>query len=120
MICVGEDWEGDVLHLMTLIFSTRRTLMINAHTYLYFGGAKGGQESTWSMSRNLYRMSFFEDDHDVNINFISEVKLLGGQFPQIQSSAGFYVSVQNCLFVWDGLNLSCFSMSIELYTVKLN
>ena len=96
------------------------SLPINSYTYLYFGGARRGQESTWNMSRNIYKISFIVDDNDVNVDFISEIKLSGGQFPQLQSSAGFYVSAENCLFVWGGLNLSCFSMSNELYIVKLN
>ena len=65
-------------------------------------------------------MSFIVEEKDINIDCVSDVKVLGGQFPQLQSSAGFYVSAQNCLFVWGGLNLSCFSMSNELNTVKLN
>ena len=48
---------------------------INAYTYLYFGGARRGQESTWNMFRNIYKISFIVDDNDVNIDCISDVIL---------------------------------------------
>ena len=48
------------------------SLPINAYSYLYFGGARRGQES---MFRNIYKMSFIVDDNDVNIDCISDVIL---------------------------------------------
>lgn len=76
------------------------------------------------MSNKLYRVSYVVDDNDINIENLLEknlleIKLSGGQFPHLQSSDGFYISPKNCSFVWDGLNLSPFSMSNELYVVKL-
>lgn len=95
-------------------------LPINSYTYLYFGGARRGQESTWNLSNKLCRISFVIDDNDVSIENFSEIKLSGGQFPHLQSSAGFYIPPKNCLFVWGGLNLSSFSMLNELYVVNIN
>lgn len=90
-------------------------LRINSYNYLYFGSARRGQESTWSMWNKLCRVSYVVDGNDASIE-----NLLGGQFPHLQSSAGFYFFPKNCLFVWDGLNLSSFTMSNKLYVVKLN
>lgn len=74
------------------------------------------------MSNKLCRISFAIDDNDMSIENLSEIKLSGGQFPHLQSSAGFYIPPppRIVFFVWGGLNLSSFSMLNELYVNKLN
>lgn len=64
---------------------------INNYTYFFFSGARRGQESTWNLSNKLCRISFAIDDNDMSIENLSEIKLSGGQFPHLQSSAGFYI-----------------------------
>lgn len=73
---------------------------INNYTSFFFSGARRGQESTWNLSNKLCRISFAIDDNDMSIENLSEIKLSGGQFPHLQSSAGFYIPPppQNCFF----------------------
>lgn len=54
-------------------------LRINSNDYLYFGSARRGQESTWSMWNKLCRVSYVVDGNGASIE-----NLLGGQFPHLQ------------------------------------
>jgi hypothetical protein len=93
---------------------------INSTSYLFWGGARRGQEASWSAADTLYKCTYYVDDDDVNVDNISTVKLSGAKFTPLQSSAGFYVPTCSTLYVWGGLNLCLYNMSQELLIVKLH
>lgn len=101
--------------------STKRECFysINAYTYLYFGGATRGQESTWSMSRNMYKMSFVVDDNDVNIDFYPKLNFQVVTSHYYCQVLVFMFQLKSvCLFGWSKFVM--FSMSNEFFTFKLN
>ena len=93
------------------------SVKINTNSYVFFGGARRSEESTWPSTSYIYNITFDIEDDDVSIETITKLKQSGAIFPPLQGSSAFFAN--DSIFVWGGLNLEQFRTTNELFQLRV-
>jgi hypothetical protein len=86
-------------------------------TYLYFGGARQTQESTWCYGSDLFTVIYCVSDSDIFIKSIKKIETYGAIFPALKSAAAVSLHAHNKIHVWGGLNTASLTPSNDIISL---
>lgn len=86
-------------------------------SYLYFGGSRHTEESTWCLGSSPFIISYVISENDVVISDIKRCDTFGASFPSLASSS-VIVGSNDTIHVWGGMDTSSMRVLHDLYLLK--